>query len=189
MLADRSIRAAVEQGELKIEPFDEDRLQPASYDVTLDNEFRVFNNHGFVCIDPKESVEPLTEIVRVSLVKSAMIPDYFVLHPGEFVLGQTVERVVIPDDIVSRIEGKSSLGRVGVLVHATAGFIDPGFEGRLTLELSNQATVPIKLYPGMSIGQLSFQWTDQPVETPYNGKYQGDLSPTASRLHQDFKED
>jgi dCTP deaminase len=192
VLADRSIARLVEREMLGIKPFDPKRVQPSSYDVTLDNEFRIFNNHGFVCIDPKEPMDALTTTKRVpdkpQGTSGSPIPNYLVLHPGEFVLGQTVERLVLPDNIVCRIEGKSSLGRIGLLVHATAGFVDPGFQGRLTLELSNQAMVPIKLYPGMPIGQFSFQWTDQPVEHPYDGKYQGDESPTASRIHQDFEE-
>jgi dCTP deaminase len=190
VLSDRSIFEAAASGLIGIEPQNITRLQPSSYDVALDHEFRVFDSHGFTCIDPKEPMDGLTKIKRVPRIAQGTatnpIPDFLVLHPGEFVLGQTMEKISLPDCIVARIEGKSSLGRIGLLVHATAGFVDPGFEGRLTLELSNQAALPIKLYPGMLIGQISFQWLDQPAQNPYDGKYQGDESPTASRIHQDF---
>lgn len=190
VLSDGSIIEAVTFGHITIKPFNLAQVQPSSYDVTLDNEFRIFDNHAFTCIDPKVPMEALTRTKRVPDKQQGTtdqpIPNYLVLHPGEFVLGQTIERLTLPDNVVCRIEGKSSLGRIGLLVHATAGFVDPGFEGCLTLELSNQAMVPIKLYPGMLIGQLSFQWMDQPAEKPYNGKYQGDEAPTASRIHEDF---
>lgn len=192
VLSDGTIKQAVAGDLIEIEPFDPKHVQPSSYDVTLDNEFRIFENHGFVYIDPAQPQDALTRIKRVPEqpqgTTGAPIPNYFVLHPGEFVLGQTRERISLPDCIVTRIEGKSSLGRMGLLVHATAGFVDPGYEGRLTLELSNQAMVPILLRPGMLIGQLSFQWLDQPAEEPYDGKYQGDETPTASRSYQDFEE-
>lgn len=193
VLSDGSIHALIAAGQLEIEPYCLERVQPSSYDVSLDNEFRIFDSHAFTCIDPAAAMEGLTKLKRVPAkeqgTSGAPIPNYLVLHPGEFVLGQTAERIHLPDNIVARIEGKSSLGRIGLLVHATAGFVDPGFEGRLTLELSNQATCPILLRPGMLIGQLSFQWLDQPAQKPYNGKYQGDESPTASRSHQDFEEE
>ena len=185
LLSDRDIKAAIAEGQLGIDPYDAALVQPSSIDVRLDRYFRVFNNARYTHIDPARQQDDLTTLVE---------PDGeepFVLHPGEFVLGQTLERVKLPDDLVARLEGKSSLGRLGLVIHSTAGFVDPGFEGNLTLELSNLATLPITLYHGMPIGQISFMRMDGPVENPYGGretgsKYQGQDEPTASRYYLNF---
>ena len=187
VLSDVSIRKAVSEGRVVIDPFDERHLQPSSVDLRLDRYFRVFLNHTAPHIDPKEHQEDLTHLVEVAE------DDAFVLHPGEFVLGATLERVALGDDLVARLEGKSSLGRLGLLIHSTAGFVDPGFDGHLTLELSNVATLPIKLYPGMKIGQISFLELTTPAERPYGSegsrsKYQGQRGPTPSRYYQNFQE-
>jgi dCTP deaminase len=186
VLSDRDIQAAVNAGDLVIEPFAEDALQPASVDIRLGAEFRVFRNHRESYIDVREPVANLTELETVE-------PDQaFVLHPGEFVLGTTLERVRLPDDLVARVEGKSSLGRLGLLVHATAGYVDPGWDGHLTMELSNVANLPIRLYSGMKIGQLSFLRLTSPAERPYGSpglrsKYQGQVGPTASLGYRDYR--
>ena len=186
VLSDRDIQAAVNAGHLIIEPFGEDALQPASVDIRLGAEFRVFRNHRESYIDVREPVANLTELETVE-------PDQaFVLHPGEFVLGTTLERVSLPDDLVARVEGKSSLGRLGLLVHATAGYVDPGWDGHLTMELSNVANLPIRLYSGMKIGQLSFLRLTSPAERPYGSpglrsKYQGQTGPTASLGYRDYR--
>jgi dCTP deaminase len=180
VLSDGTIRRLVEEGRLRIEPWDAAMVQPASVDVRLGNSFRVFHNHRTPAIDLREPPTNLTEHVAVD--EGAP----FVIHPGEFVLGVTEERVAIPDDIVARIEGKSSLGRLGLIVHATAGFVDPGFEGTLTLEITNLTRVPIKLYPHLAIAQLSFMWLDRPAEVPYGhpdlgSHYHGQVEATESR--------
>ncbi|MBA2566175.1 MAG: dCTP deaminase [Thermoleophilaceae bacterium] len=185
VLSDRTIRSEVEQGRIVIDPFDAGMVQPSSVDVRVDRRFRVFNNARYPFIDVRQPMEGLTELVEVAG------DEPFILHPGEFVLGQTLERVTLPDDLVARLEGKSSLGRLGLLIHSTAGFVDSGFSGNLTLELSNVANLPITIYHGMPIGQLSFMRMDGPVERPYGtgdtgSKYQGQTEPTASRYHLNF---
>ena len=182
ILSDRTIREQIEAGRIVIDPFDPACVQPSSVDLHVDAEFRVFRNNRYPFIDVKQD-QDLTELVEVK-------PDEpFILHPGEFVLGSTLERVSIPDDLVARLEGKSSLGRLGLLIHSTAGYVDPGWDGYLTLELSNVANLPITLYPGMKIGQISFFQLTTAAETPYGSagnKYQNQRGPTASRFHQEF---
>ncbi len=185
LLSDRDIRAEIEDKRVQLDPFDAEMVQPSSIDVRLDRFFRVFENHRYPHIDPAEDQPDLTRSVE---------PDGdepFILHPGEFVLGSTYEVVTLPDDIAARLEGKSSLGRLGLLTHSTAGFIDPGFSGHVTLELSNVATLPIKLWPGMKIGQLCFFRLSSPAEHPYGSaktgsRYQGQRGPTPSRSFQNF---
>jgi len=185
LLSDRDIRAELESGRVGLEPLDLGMVQPSSVDVRLDRWFRLFDNHKYAVIDPAEEQAELTRLVEVA-------PDEpFVLHPGEFVLGSTYEQVTLPDDVAARLEGKSSLGRLGLLTHSTAGFIDPGFTGHVTLELANVATLPVKLWPGMKIGQLCFFRTSSPVDSPYGtgqygNRYQGQRGPTASRSWQGF---
>ena len=186
ILSDRSIREAVAAGRILIEPLDPSCVQPSSVDLHVDRYFRVFRNHTHRVIDVKENQEDLTELVELNE------DDCFMLHPGEFVLGSTAERIGVPNDLVARIEGKSSLGRLGLLIHSTAGFIDPGFHGHITLELSNVATLPITLYPGMKIGQISFLAMTTPAENPYGSsaagsKYQGQRGPTPSRYYENFR--
>ncbi len=185
VLSDSAIRRLVEAGRIGIEPYDPALMQPSSLDVRVDRLFRVFRNSRYPYIDVKAEQEGLTELVEVEDTEP------FILHPGEFVLGSTLERVTLPDDLVARLEGKSSLGRLGLLIHSTAGFIDPGFDGHVTLELSNVANLPITIYPGMKIGQLSFVQMSEPAETPYGSgalgsKYQGQRGPTPSRYWQNF---
>jgi dCTP deaminase len=185
ILSDVSIRAAIEKGRIAIDPFDPSMVQPSSLDVRVDRYFRVFESHLYAFIDPKVSQPDLTAEVET------VMDDPFILHSGEFVLGSTLEVVRLADDIVARLEGKSSLGRLGLLIHSTAGFVDPGFEGHLTLELSNVANLPIAIYPGMKIGQLSFYDLSTKAENPYgsrkaHSKYQGQRGPTPSRIHEDF---
>jgi dCTP deaminase len=185
LLSDRDILAEIEKGRVAIEPYDKAMIQPSSIDVRLDKFFRVFDNHKYAAIDPSVEQPELTRLVEVK----SNIP--FVLHPGEFVLGSTFETVTLPDNIAARLEGKSSLGRLGLLTHSTAGFIDPGFEGNVTLELSNTATLPIYLWPGMKIGQLCFFALSSPAEHPYGStayqsRYSGQRGPTASRSFQNF---
>jgi dCTP deaminase len=185
LLSDRDIKAEVAAGRLGLEPYDETLVQPSSIDVRLDRMFRVFENHRYAHIDPAEPQDDLTRLVETTG------DDPFILHPGEFVLGSTYELVTLPDDIAARLEGKSSLGRLGLLTHSTAGFVDPGFSGHVTLELSNVATLPIKLWPGMKIGQLCFIRLTSPAEKPYgsaeySSRYQGQRGPTASRSHLNF---
>src|SRR5690606_10117773 len=163
-------------------------VQPSSVDVRLDRFFRVFLNHTMPVIDVKQNLEELTRLVEIDDGGS------FILHPGEFVLGSTLERVALPDDLVARVEGKSSLGRLGLLIHSTAGFIDAGFDGHITLELSNVASLPITLYPGMKIGQVSFMQMTTPADVPYGAgalgsKYQGQRGPTPSRYWENFKDE
>ncbi len=186
VLSDRDIRTAVEAGRVRIDPYDADCLQPSSVDLHLDREFRVFRNNRYAFIDVREPQPDLTELVSISDAEP------FILHPGEFVLGQTLEWVELPDDLVARLEGKSSLGRLGLLIHSTAGYVDPGWKGTLTLELSNVANLPIALYFGMKIGQISFFAMSSPVERPYGSKelgskYQGQSTPTASASYRDFE--
>ena len=185
LLSDRDLRAELAAGRLGIDPFDDALVQPSSVDVRLDSLFRVFNNTRYTHIDPAQRQDDLTSLVEPE------DGEPFVLHPGEFVLGSTLEVVSIPDDLAARLEGKSSLGRLGLLIHSTAGFIDPGFDGHVTLELSNVANLPITIYPGMKIGQLSFVQMSEPAETPYGSgalgsKYQGQRGPTPSRYWQNF---
>jgi dCTP deaminase len=185
LLSDRDIRAEVEANRLMLQPWDPDLVQPSSIDVRLDRYFRVFNNSQYTHIDPSVQQDELT-----SLVEPAG-DEPFVLHPGEFVLGSTLEIVTLPDDLASRLEGKSSLGRLGLITHATAGFIDPGFSGHITLELSNVANLPITLWPGMKIGQLCVFRLSSPAEHPYGSarygsRYQGQRGPTPSRSYQNF---
>ncbi len=185
LMSDRDIRASIEAGQIGLEPLDMSLLQPSSFDVRIDRFFRLFDNHKYAFIDPAEQQDDLTRFVEVA-------PDEpFILHPGEFVLGSTYEFVKLPDNIAARLEGKSSLGRLGLVTHSTAGFVDPGFNGHVTLELSNMATLPIKLWPGMKIGQLCFFQLSSPSETPYGSdkylnRYQGQRGPTASRSYMNF---
>jgi dCTP deaminase len=185
VLSDRTIRRLVAEGRIGIDPFEPDLMQPSSLDVRVDRYFRVFRNSRYPFIDVKTAQEDLTELVEVQGAEA------FILHPGEFVLGSTLERVTLPDDLVARLEGKSSLGRLGLLIHSTAGFIDPGWDGHVTLELSNVANLPITIYYEMKIGQLSFVQLTEPAETPYGAgalgsKYQGQQGPTPSRYWQNF---
>jgi dCTP deaminase len=185
VLSDRTIRRLVDEGRIGIDPYAPELMQPSSLDVRVDRYFRVFRNSRYPFIDVKAKQEDLTEIVEVADQEA------FILHPGEFVLGSTLERVTLPDDLVARLEGKSSLGRLGLLIHSTAGFIDPGWDGHVTLELSNVANLPITIYPEMKIGQLSFVQLSEPAEKPYGSagigsKYQGQRGPTPSRYWQNF---
>jgi dCTP deaminase len=184
ILSDGTIRRLLGEGRLILDPLEPQQVQPASVDVRLGAEFLVFRNHTCEVIDPFDKPADLMESVTVGEGSA------FILHPGEFVLGTTLEEIGLPDDIVARVEGKSSLGRLGLLIHATAGFVDPGWQrGQITLELSNVATLPIKLWPGMRIGQLSFHTLDAPAERPYghpelNSKYVGQSGPVASQYQQ-----
>jgi dCTP deaminase len=185
LLSDRDILAEIDDGRVALEPLDTGMVQPSSVDVRLDRFFRVFENHRYPHIDPAADQPDLTRLVEPKG------DEPFILHPGEFVLGSTYEVVTLPDDVAARLEGKSSLGRLGLLTHSTAGFIDPGFSGHVTLELSNVATLPIKLWPGMKIGQLCFFRLSSPSEHPYGSekygsRYQGQRGPTPSRSHQNF---
>jgi dCTP deaminase len=186
VLSDRTIRAEIEAGRIAIAPFDPALVQPSSVDVRVDRRFRVFHNARYPYIDVRAPMEGLTELVETDE------DEPFILHPGEFVLGQTLEQVTLPEDLVARLEGKSSLGRLGLLIHSTAGFVDAGFSGNLTLELSNVANLPITIYYGMPIGQISFMRMDGPVEHPYGSrttgsKYQGQAEPTPSRFYLNFE--
>lgn len=185
LLSDRDIRQELESGRIGLDPLELGMIQPSSIDVRLDKFFRLFDNHKYQHIDPAIDQPELTRLVEVEGSEP------FVLHPGEFVLGATYEVVTLPDDVAARLEGKSSLGRLGLLTHSTAGFIDPGFSGHVTLELSNVATLPITLWPGMKIGQLCFFRLSSPAEHPYGSakygsRYQGQRGPTASRSFQNF---
>jgi dCTP deaminase len=185
LLSDRDIRTEIDAGNLVIDPFEEKWLQPSSIDVHLDRYFRVFVNSRYTHIDPSQAQEDITELVE----KDHDEP--FIIHPGEFVLGSTFQRVTIPYDLASRIEGKSSLGRLGLMVHSTAGFVDAGFNGNITLELRSVATLPIMLWPGMKIGQLCIFRLSSPAENPYGSgaqgsRYQGQGGPTASRAYMNF---
>ncbi len=185
ILSDQTIREYIDAGRIVIDPLDPKGLQPSSVDLRLDSWFRVFRNHTMGHIDVKQNLEELTQLIEAD-------DDHpFMLHPGEFVLGSTLERVEVPNDLVARLEGKSSLGRLGLLIHSTAGFVDAGFQGQLTLELSNVANLPITLYPGMKIGQISFQKMTTPAETPYGSgklgsKYLNQRGPMPSRYWENF---
>jgi dCTP deaminase len=185
LLSDRDIRAEITAGRVAVDPFDEAMIQPSSVDVRLDKFFRVFENHKYSVIDPStEQAELTREVISEG-------DEPFILHPGEFVLASTYEVITLPDDIAGRLEGKSSLGRLGLLTHSTAGFIDPGFSGHITLELSNVANLPVKLFPGMKIGQLCLIKLSSPAEHPYGSekygsRYQGQRGPTASRSFKNF---
>jgi dCTP deaminase len=185
LLSDRDIKSEIDKGRVVLEPYDLNMIQPSSVDVRLDRLFRTFENHKYAHIDPAENQPELTREVAVDG------QDPFILHPGEFVLGSTYEVISLPDDIAGRLEGKSSLGRLGLLTHSTAGFIDPGFSGHVTLELSNVATLPIKLWPGMKIGQLCLFRLESPAEHPYGSavygsRYQGQRGPTPSKAYLNF---
>ena len=186
VLSDRTIKQLLGEGRIEIDPYDEALVQPSSVDVRVDRFFRVFRNSRYPYIDVKQEQEELTELVEIDDATP------FILHPGEFVLGSTLERIRLPDDLVARLEGKSSLGRLGLLIHSTAGFIDPGWDGHVTLELSNVANLPITIYFGMKIGQISFVQMTEPAETPYGAgslgsKYQGQQGPTPSRYWKNFE--
>ena len=185
LLSDRDIRAELAAGRVVLDPFDPIMVQPSSVDVRMDKFFRVFENHRYPHIDPAIEQPDLTRLVEPA------VDEPFILHPGEFVLASTYEVITLPDDVAGRLEGKSSLGRLGLLTHSTAGWIDPGFSGHVTLELSNVATLPIKLWPGMKIGQLCLFRTSSPSEFPYGSsvygsRYQGQRGPTPSRSWQNF---
>ena len=186
VLSDRSIKEAIAQGRIIIDPLGEGCIQPSSVDLHIDQYFRVFRNHTQRVIDVRDAQEDLTELIDVG-PETPMI-----LHPGEFMLGSTTERIAIPDDIVGRLDGKSSLGRLGLVIHSTAGFVDAGWDGHITLELSNVANLPITLYPGMKIGQISFFQMTTPADRPYGSeglgsKYSGQRGPTPSRYSENFK--
>jgi dCTP deaminase len=185
LLSDRDLLTEIDNKRVAVEPFDVEMIQPSSIDVRLDRMFRVFENHKYPHIDPSIEQADLTRLIEPEG------DDPFILHPGEFVLGSTLEVVTLPDDLAGRLEGKSSLGRLGLLTHSTAGFIDPGFSGHITLELSNVATLPIKLFPGMKIGQLCLIRLSSPADHPYGSdkygsRYQGQRGPTASRSFANF---
>jgi dCTP deaminase len=185
LLSDRDLKKAIDEGRLALDPFDDAMVQPSSIDVRLDRYFRVFANHRYTHIDPAQQQDDLTELVEPKG------DEPFILHPGEFVLGSTLEVISLGDDLASRLEGKSSLGRLGLLTHSTAGFIDPGFSGHVTLELSNVANLPIKLYPGMKIGQICVIQLSSPSEHPYGSsiygsRYQDQRGPTPSRSYLRF---
>ena len=187
ILSDKSLRQEIEAGRIIIDPFDPSCVQPSSIDIKVSNLFRVFRNHTAGIIDVKKDMTELTELVEIPH------GGVFMLHPGEFVLGSTLERVAVPNDLVARVEGKSSLGRLGLLIHSTAGFIDAGFDGHVTLELANVANLPITLYPEMKIGQVSFMKMTSPADNPYGqgakgSKYQGQCGPTPSRYFENFRE-
>lgn len=185
LLSDRDIRAQIDAGRIILDPLSPEFIQPASIDVRIDRLFRLFDNHKYAMIDPAQEQPELTRLIEVGPEQPYM------LHPGEFVLASTYEAVTLPSDIAARLEGKSSLGRLGLLTHSTAGFIDPGFHGHITLELSNMATLPIALWPGMKIGQLCFFRLSSPAERPYGSagnlnRYMGQRGPTASRSYTNF---
>lgn len=185
IFSDRSIRESIADGTIVIDPYEPSYVQPSSVDLRVGNGFRVFENHKYSEIDPRSPQDDLTKLIEVEGDSA------FMLHPGEFVLGTTLEKVKLGNDVVARLEGKSSLGRLGLLIHSTAGFIDPGFEGHITLELSNVATLPIAIYPEMKIGQISFYKMTTAADFPYGSpelgsKYQGQSGPTPSRSHKDF---
>jgi dCTP deaminase len=187
ILSDQTIREEIAAGRIVVDPFDESFLQPSSIDLRVDRYFRVFRNHSETAIDVRVNQEHLTELVQVDDEQP------LILHPGEFVLGATLERIALADDLVGRLEGKSSLGRLGLLIHTTAGFVDPGFNGFLTLELSNVANLPITVYPGMKIGQISFLRMTTPADHPYGSsvlgsKYQNQRGPTPSRYFENFRD-
>ena len=185
ILSDRTMREELSRGRIRVEPLAEGAIQPSSIDLRLGDKVRVFRNNHIPHIDVRIDTSNLTEVVQLE----EGVPFY--LRPSEFALGVTLENIAVPDDLVARLDGKSSLGRLGLLIHATAGLVDPGWEGRLTLELMNLAPFPITLWPGMKIGQISFIQMTTPVDNPYGGgrlssKYQGDTDPNPSRYHLEF---
>lgn len=185
ILSDRSIKEEIKKGRVVITPYDPKSVEPSSYDVRLDNKFLIFKHSSHAFIDVRKKMNGLMEMVTIK------DDEPFILHPGEFILGSTFERIKLPNNIVARIEGKSSLGRLGILIHSTAGYVDPGWDGNLTLELSNVAKLPITLYYKMKIGQISFARMTTPVDKPYGSKglkskYHGDKGPSPSRFYQDF---
>jgi len=185
ILSDRTIREEIAAGNIEVEPFEDACVQPSSIDLHVDRDFRVFHNARYPFIDVKADMPDLTEVATIA------DGDAFILHPGEFVLGSTLERVKLPNNLVARLEGKSSLGRLGLLIHSTAGYVDPGWDGYLTLELSNVANLPITIYPGMKIGQISFFQLTTAADVPYGtkkagSKYQGQRGPTPSRFFEEF---
>jgi dCTP deaminase len=185
ILSDRSIREEVAAGRVSVEPWEPDLVQPSSLDVRCDSRFRVFHPGRYPFIDVKQAMPDLTELVEIADGRA------FILHPGEFVLGATLERIGLPDDLVARLDGKSSLGRLGLQVHSTAGLADPGFVGQITLELSNVASLPIAIYPGMRIAQLVFERLSTPADRPYGhgglgSKYQDQRGPTPSQYWRNF---
>ncbi len=191
ILSDRTIRDQIDRGRIVIDPFDVTLVQPSSIDVRISNLFRVFRNHTSGVIDVRQDMTALTELIEIPADAQGVGTEPFMLHPGEFVLGSTLERIAVPDDLVGRVEGKSSLGRLGLLIHSTAGFIDAGFDGHITLELANVASLPITLYPGMKIGQVSFMQMTTPADEPYGAgahgsKYQGQHGPTPSQYFKNF---
>ncbi|MFK7919426.1 MAG: dCTP deaminase [Ilumatobacter sp.] len=191
ILSDRSIREQLDAGRIVIDPLDDALIQPSSIDVRISNLFSVFRNHNRAVIDVKTDTRALNEQIEMPVGPDGVGDEAFMLHPGEFVLGSTYERIAVPDDLVGRVEGKSSLGRLGLLIHSTAGFIDAGFDGHITLELANVASLPITLYPGMKIGQVSFMQMTSPADQPYGSgakgsKYQGQRGPTPSQYFQNF---
>ena len=191
ILSDRSLREQLDAGRIVIEPLDEALIQPSSIDVRISHLFRVFRNHTAGVIDVKQDQTAMTELIEMPIDDVGVGDEPFMLHPGEFVLGSTLERIAVPDDLVGRVEGKSSLGRLGLLIHSTAGFIDAGFDGHITLELANVASLPITLYPGMKIGQVSFMQMTTAADRPYGqgakgSKYQGQRGPTPSRYFENF---
>jgi dCTP deaminase len=192
ILSDRSLREQLDAGRIVIDPLDDSLIQPSSVDVRISHLFRVFRNHSRGVIDVKEDTRDLTELIEMPIGDDGVGDDPFMLHPGEFVLGSTFERITVPDDLVGRVEGKSSLGRLGLLIHSTAGFIDAGFDGHITLELANVASLPIRLYPGLKFGLVSFMKMTSPADDPYGSgakgsKYQGQSGPTPSRYFENFR--
>ncbi|MDZ7849325.1 MAG: dCTP deaminase [Halodesulfurarchaeum sp.] len=191
ILSDRDIRSRLEDGDLVVEPLSDPdlQIQPASIDVRLGTEFLEFRRTNIPSIHPQEENQ-VGDYVSETLIEEG---EEFILHPGDFVLGTTKERVEIPDDLVAQVEGRSSLGRLAVVVHATAGFVDPGFRGRITLELSNLGTAPVALTPGMRISQIVFTELSSPAESPYGSergsKYQDQGGPAASRIGDDVEFD
>jgi dCTP deaminase len=188
ILSDRTLREQLAAGRIIVDPLDESLIQPSSIDVRISNLFRVFRNHTRAVIDVKAEMDDLTELIEIP----ADGEQAFMLHPGEFVLGSTLERIALPDDLVARLEGKSSLGRLGLLIHSTAGFVDAGWDGQITLELSNVANLPITLYPGMKVGQVSFMQMTTPADNPYGSgkigsKYQGQVGPRPSQYWKNFE--
>ncbi len=184
ILSDKDIRQEIKQKRLIITPFEKNNIQPASLDVRMGDEFRIFKNTTKAYLDVKDPDLDIMELVKIKK------GDPLIVHPGEFLLGTTVEKVKIPNDIVAQLNGRSSLGRLGIIIHATAGFIDPGFEGYITLEMTNMANIPIALYPHMRIGQLAFFRLSSEAENPYGpkkgSKYSGQVGPTTSRIWKDF---
>ena len=185
ILSDIDIKKEIKSGRLRITPFDKNSIQPASLDVKMGSEFRIFKNTQKAFLDVKEPADDYMEFIKIPNGKPLIV------HPGEFLLGTTIEKIKLPNDLVGQLNGRSSLGRIGIIVHATAGFIDPGFEGYITLEMTNLANIPIMLYPGMRIGQIAFTRMSSAAEKPYGpsrgSKYSGQVGPTISRIWKDFE--